>query len=58
MTDEDHAFDERMFIVEQTEQFRVRATSKEEAVKMVADLDPDHPAVEWICCTHREATPI
>ncbi len=50
--------DDRTFVVEQTEQFRVRAADEEEAKRLVAELDPDHPAVEWIGCTDRTATEV
>lgn len=41
----------KTYIVEQTEQFRVRAASEEEALTFVIDGSEDH--VEWLACTSR-----
>jgi hypothetical protein len=40
------------YIVEQTEQFRVRAASEEQALAFVVDGSEDH--VEWLACTNRQ----
>jgi glycine/D-amino acid oxidase-like deaminating enzyme len=45
----------RTFVVRQTEEFRVRATTAEAAVELVADPGDSHPDVEWLSCTGREA---
>jgi hypothetical protein len=42
----------KTYIVEQTEQFRVRAASEEQALAFVVDGSEDH--VEWLACTNRQ----
>lgn len=45
----------KTYIVEQTEQFRIRARSEEEALEILTDdSDPEH--VEWLSCTNRSVT--
>lgn len=44
---------EQTFVISQTETFRVRATSVEEAKQLVADNGSEHPNVEWLD-SHRE----
>lgn len=48
---------EKTYIVTQTEQFRVRADSEEEACERVAEQE-NGENVEWMACIEREATQV
>lgn len=44
----------KTYIVEQTEQFRVRAHSEDQALGVVTDSEGRDEQIEWLACTNRQ----